>query len=112
VRVHFAREHALELELGDLAIDSAEVGLDGLRGARVGFGLREFEQFARFRQAGAKLVECADDAFQLGAFASEFLGPFRLLPDGGIFEFPQDLGQALALAGIVKGTPSAHRSAA
>jgi hypothetical protein len=112
VRVHLAREHALELELGHFAVDAAEVVLDRLRRARVRLGLRQVEQFTRLGQPLPQLVERRDDAFELGPLAAEFLSTVGLLPDGGVFEFAQDLGQPLALAIVVKGTPSAHRCAA
>jgi hypothetical protein len=112
VRVHLAREHALELELLDLAVDALEVGLDGPGRAFVGFGLGEVEQLARLGQVRGEPVERGDDAVEPGALAAEFLGPLRVLPDGGVLEFAQDLGQPLTLAVVVKGTPSAHRRAA
>jgi hypothetical protein len=34
------------------------------------------------------------------------LGALWIRPDVGIFELPQDLGQPLLLAGVVKDTPS------
>ena len=37
--------------------------------------------------------------------AAELLRAFRVLPDGGVLELPQHLGQAFTLALVVKGTP-------
>jgi len=105
VRVHLAGEHALEFELRDLAFQAAHVLLDRLDGALVGLGLCQLEQFPGFRDPAAQPVERPDDRFELGALAAEFLRPLRLLPDGGILEFPQDLGEALAAALVVKDTP-------
>jgi hypothetical protein len=39
------------------------------------------------------------------AFPPEFLSAFRMVPDAGIFEFPRDLRQPLALGIEVKDTP-------
>jgi hypothetical protein len=50
-------------------------------------------------------VERADDPLELGAFAPEFLRTLRFRPHRRVGEFTQDLGQALALAIVVKGTP-------
>jgi hypothetical protein len=77
VRVHLAREHALELELLDLAVDALEVGLDGPGRAFVGFGLGEVEQLARLGQVRGEPVERADDALEPGALPAEILGTVR-----------------------------------
>jgi hypothetical protein len=111
VRVHLAREHALEFELLHLGVDAAEVGLDRARGAFVVLGLREVEQLAGLGQSVAQLVEGRDDGVELGALAPEFLRALGLLPDRRVFQLAQDLGQALALALVVKGTPSARSCA-
>jgi hypothetical protein len=42
---------------------------------------------------------------QTSPFTPEFLGTFRVVPDGGVFEFPADLGQSLAPGIEVKDTP-------
>jgi hypothetical protein len=52
-----------------------------------------------------------DDLFQAGAFAAEFLGFFRLIPDVRVFQFPNYFIKAFALDLIVKGTPSGLRRA-
>jgi hypothetical protein len=43
--------------------------------------------------------------FQPRAFPPEFLGALRIVPDGGVFEFPADLGQAFNTRIEVKDTP-------
>jgi hypothetical protein len=85
---------------------------DGSYHALVRIGLGEIEQFIGLGDLDSELVEPADDAVELGALASQFLGAFGVLPDGGVFELAQDLGQPLALSVIVKGTPSARWCAA
>jgi hypothetical protein len=42
---------------------------------------------------------------EAGPFPSQFLGAFGIVPDRGIFQFPRDLGQPLALGIEVKDTP-------
>jgi len=43
--------------------------------------------------------------FQPRALPAEFLGAFRVIPDGGVFQFPADLGQAFSACIEVKDTP-------
>ncbi len=105
MRVHLAGEHALELEARDRGLDLADVRLHGAHHALVGVRLGEFEQLGGFVEPGLQLVEGADDRLELGALTAEFLGAVGLAPDGRILEFPQHLGQALAAALVVKGTP-------
>jgi hypothetical protein len=111
VRVHFAGEHALELEPLDLLLEPADVLLDRRDGSRIPFGLGEFQQFASLLEAFLDPVECPDDRLELRALATELLRLLGLLPDRGVFEFPQDLREPLAAPLVVKGTPSAPRSA-
>jgi hypothetical protein len=49
--------------------------------------------------------------FERGALTTKRLGLFGIVPDFGVFELAPDLGQAFGFALIVKGTPSALRSA-
>jgi hypothetical protein len=111
VRVHLAREHALELEPGDRVLETSDVALDGLRGVLVLLRFGEAEQLARIDQACAELVERADDRFEFRALAPELLRTLGPIPDGRVFELPQDFGESLAAALIVKGTPSTPCSA-
>ena len=105
VRIHLAREHALELEARDLAFDPVHVLLDRAHHGLVRVGLGQLEQFAGLVQADAQAVEGADHCLELGAFAAQFLRALRLVPDGGVFELAQDFGQALGAALVVKDTP-------
>ena len=45
------------------------------------------------------------DGFQGGAFATQFLGPSRVVPDAGLRQFQLYLGEALLAIGEVKDTP-------
>jgi len=52
-----------------------------------------------------------DDLFEAGALAAQFLGAFRFVPDGRVFEFPADFDQAFVFGIEVKDTPSARHCA-
>jgi hypothetical protein len=105
VRVHLAREHALELETRDVALESVDVLLDGSDRSFVALGFRELEQLERLVQARLQAIEGADDRFELVALPSELLRALRVGPDRRILEFPQDLGQPFRAALVVKDTP-------
>jgi hypothetical protein len=108
VRVHRAGEHALELELLDLARMALDVGLDRAYGLLVVLGLGQVQQL---RGAGQSLAQCADAVDRLvqqGTLTAEGLGAFGAVPDGRVLELPLDFLQALALGVVVKETPSAH----
>ena len=105
MRVHLAREHALELELGELRVDATEVLFDGADHPLVSVGFGHVEQFGRLVEATCHLVERRNHPVELAALATEFLCALRVLPDGRVFELPQDFRQPLSLAGVVKGTP-------
>jgi hypothetical protein len=105
VRIHFAREHALEFHARNLAFEAGHVGFDRADGAFVGLGFRQVEEFRGLGDPDVQAIERTDDRLELGALAAEFLGTLRLAPDRGILEFAQDLRQSLALALVVKDTP-------
>jgi len=60
----------------------------------------------RLRQIGIQTCQCADLGFQARAFAAQVLGPLRVVPYIGLFEFALDFDQTLLLAIEVKDTPS------
>lgn len=96
----------MELEFIDQLLESVKFGDDLGYGARIVFLDRKLEQVAGVRQARRQLVERDDDILEPRPFLSECLCAFRLLPDVGFLEFAPDLGQALRLALVVKGTSS------
>jgi hypothetical protein len=112
MRIHLAREHALELEACNLGFDPVNVLLDRAHHSLVRVGLCELEKLAGFVQADAEAIQCADDTLELGAFTAQLLRTLRLAPDRGVFEFAQDFGQALGAALVVKDTSLAHWCAA
>jgi hypothetical protein len=52
-----------------------------------------------------------DDLFESRTFAAQFLGAFRFVPDGRVFEFSADFDQTFMLGIEVKDTPSARHCA-
>jgi len=111
VRVHLAREHALELELGDRALEPLDVALHGQRRGFILFRLCELQKLACVLEALAQLVERADDSFEFRALAPELLRALGVAPDRGVLELPQDLVEPLVATFVVKGTPSTPWSA-
>jgi hypothetical protein len=84
VRVHRPREHALELEALDLAVQLAGVALDLGNRARLALRLGELEQLKRADDAVADPVEAFGDAGKLRPLAAERLRPLGAVPDSGI----------------------------
>jgi hypothetical protein len=105
VRVHLAREHALELELLDLGREFLRVGDHRLGGRFVGFGDRELEQLARLGDTAREPAEPFDDALEPRAFAPELLRTRRVVPDVRVLELARYFLEAFALRIEVKGTP-------
>jgi hypothetical protein len=112
VRVHLAREHALELEVLDLAFELRRVAgdrVDDLREPRLALELGELQEFERAGDAVAGAVEPADQRVELGALLAERLRLLGLLPDLRILELARDLYQPLVLAVVVKDTSAGRR---
>jgi len=105
VAVHFAGEHALEFQPPDGIPQRRHVRCDCLQGLFIGLRPGQFEQLRGLAQAGADAFQPPDRVLQVGALAPQALGTGRIVPDPGLFELPQDLGQALALPLVVKDTP-------
>jgi hypothetical protein len=49
--------------------------------------------------------EMVDDVFELAAFLAQRLGLFGVVPDLGVLEFAEDLGQSFLFGFEVKDTP-------
>jgi hypothetical protein len=109
VRVHLAREHALELEFLDVALEARGVRGDVADRRGFGLGLGELEQLERAVDPVANAVEAAGQRLELGAFAAERLGALGCVPDPGVLELATDLGEPLALADVLKDTPLRRR---
>jgi hypothetical protein len=109
VRVHRAREHALELERLDLCLERGRIALDLGDRAGLGLGLGELEELERAGDAGPDAVEPLDDRGELRALAAERLRPVGVVPDPGVLEFAAYFGEPLALAVVLKDTPLRRR---
>jgi hypothetical protein len=112
VPVHLAGEHARELELGDPPLERAGVALKLGEAGLVRVGLDQVEQLARLADAARDAVELVDRVGEASPFPAELLGPVGRVPDAGVLELAVQLFQALALAVVLKGTPSARPGAA
>jgi hypothetical protein len=104
-RIHFAREHALELEGLDVLLQPLAVAVDLDEGRLVVFGLGQVEELERSGEAVPDTVEATDDRFELGALTAERLGTLRLVPDRGLLQLAGDFGQPFRLVSVFKDTP-------
>jgi len=100
-----AREHAPELEPGDLPLELVEVRDDGRDGVLVVLVARHLEEILRVAESAVDRLEDIDGVLQRGALLTELLRALRIVPDGRILELPQDLFETFSLAFVVKGTP-------
>ena len=104
--IHFPREHAPELQIGDAPLEALQVRGDRVQGIRVVLFGGHLEQIAGIRESGSDLLDGDDDRLQRSTFAAERLRPLRIAPDVGGLQLAQNLGQPFLLVGIVKDTPS------
>jgi hypothetical protein len=109
VRVHRAREHALELEALDLLVELAGVALDLGDRAGLALGLGELEELEGTGDAGPDAVEPFGDRGELGALAAERLRLVGVVPDLRVLEFAAYFGEPLAPAVVLKDTPLRRR---
>jgi hypothetical protein len=108
VRVHLAREHAAELELGDALFEQGGIALELGEAVRVLFGLDEIQQLGRVRHSLAYRIQFGHHAFEARALSAEFLGALRRVPDLRVLQFAVYFLEPLALVVVLKGTPSAR----
>jgi hypothetical protein len=108
VRIHLSGEHALEFQLLDTARKALDIVDDGIRRLFVVFHLGELQQLAGAGQAFGQRADAGDGFVQQRAFATERLGPLRVVPDVGAFQLAIDFFQTLYFRVVVKDTPSAH----
>ena len=110
-RVHFAREHARELELADAFLELRRVLDDHRKSGFVALRLDECQEFRGIRETAAQLVEFGDGGFDSRAFSPQRLRLRRRIPDRRIRKLVIQLFEALALCVVLKGTPSAPSGA-
>jgi len=73
--------------------------------------LRHLEELGVVSQVGRQLVDDDDDVFKRLLFLAQGLGALGVVPDGGVFEFGVDFGEAAGLFIPVKDTSEAQRCA-
>jgi len=71
----------------------------------------QVEQLAGIGEPAAEAVEVGERRVEPGPLATEFLRALRVVPDARIAQFPVQLLEPLALAVVLKGTPSARQGA-
>ncbi|MCP1484105.1 hypothetical protein J3D48_000418 [Pseudomonas fluorescens] len=98
-------EHAAEFQLGQIFLETGQLGDDIAHCAFVVFFDGHVQQVAAIGQTGVQFVEGIDDLCQRGALATQFLGVFRFVPDAWIFKLAIDFSQTLMLLIVVKDTP-------
>ena len=104
-RVHLAGEHPLEFQLLDLALHFAQVATERLDDFLIGFVDCQIEHFPGVTQTALQRIEGGDHRLQARTLAAQFLGLFRVIPDGRVFQFPAYFFQPVTLVIEVKDTP-------
>jgi hypothetical protein len=105
VGVHFPGKHAPELQFPDFVLIAAEIRSNGFDAGLVVFFDCELQEFFGISNARLQRDQRMDDPFQLDPLFSERLGAFRMVPDGWIFQFPENFGETFLLVFEVKDTP-------
>jgi hypothetical protein len=104
-------KHALQLQAPDVGFESLRVVINIARGRLVTLAFRKFEKLGGVRDTLGGTVDFDSIGGQFRAFASQFLRPLGLRPDGRIFELTADLFEALFLIVVLKETPVRRRCA-
>jgi hypothetical protein len=107
VRVHFAAEHALQLEAAHLPFEPLRIPFDVSGGGLVALPLGQLQELRRTGDALGRAIDLRDVGAEAGALFTELLRPLRLRPNGGVLELPRYLFEALFLAIVLKETPVA-----
>jgi hypothetical protein len=107
-RIHRPGEHALELQLVHVAREALDVFDHRLRGFFVVLGLGQLEQLAGAAQALGQAADAVDGLVEQRALAAQRLGALGIVPDVRVLQLALYFLEPLALAVVVKETPSAH----
>jgi hypothetical protein len=89
-------------------LEAQHVAGERIGGGLVVFQLDQLGQLETVGDALRNLLQAADDFFQPRPLAVQLLRPLGVVPDLGVFELAQDLGQALLLGIEVKDTSVAR----
>jgi hypothetical protein len=106
MRIHFAGEHARELEPFHVACQRPRIRFDLVGGACIGFRRGHLQKLAGIAQAARQAIQTLDHLFEFGALPAEFLGALRVIPDSGLLEFAVYFLQPLVLIIVIKDTSS------
>jgi len=110
VGVERIAEHPLELEVGHLLAELADVGLDRHQRRVVFVGARHVEQFLRVGQTRGEPVQPADHVVEQLLLAAEVLRPLGVVPHAGVLQRAGDFGQPTLLGVDVKDTSAGRRA--
>jgi hypothetical protein len=111
VGIHFAAEHAAELELPHAGLELRDFPLDVADGGRIVLGFGQLQQLRRVGQRRARGIQLLQIGVQPRPLAPQFLRPLRVVPDILLLKFADDLFQTLFLGVVVKETPEGRRCA-
>ena len=104
--IHVAGEHAAKLEAGHEPFAASDISRQFVHRRGIAFFYGQFEKLRRIAERAVQIVQAANDLLQPRTLLCQSLGPARIVPDLGLFQFPLYLGQALTLVLVVKDTPS------
>jgi len=111
VGVHLAGEHAGELQGRHALVERRRVPLQLGEAGGVLFRFDEVDQLARVGDTLGDSLQLDDGALEPGTLPAQFLGALGGVPDAGVLQFAVYLFEPLALAVVLKDTPSARRGA-
>jgi len=111
VRIHFAAEHAPELQLADLGLEAVGFALDVAGGGLVSLALGKLQQGGRITQRVRRAIQLGQLGGEPRAFAPQFLRALGRRPDGRVLELPAYFLEPFLLAVVFKETPSRRRHA-
>ena len=103
--VLLAAEHATKFQATYLFLEACKVGDEFFDRVGIIFFQRHLQKFVSISKPGCQRIKAENDLFQKRPFLAERLGPIRLVPDVGFFQFSLDFSQALSISFVVKDTP-------
>jgi hypothetical protein len=111
VRIHLAREHALEFEQFDLDSQTFDIGLDFHARPRISLRGGQLQEFRGIGQGALQAIQAADDLLELGAFLAQFLRAIGVAPDARLLQLALYFLQPLVFIVVIKDTSSKSRCA-